>query len=169
MRENQSLNQYSVPKILFIEYSPLFNRLDIINRIDFLSSKLSSIKSIGIIYFNKQTKGYLLHLILRDKDLEIINLQGNLYELIRRFYNGCDKIILLDPMGLNDLSLIGKNTCFLAGLHSDIPYSILGFISRNYPLERVSLSRIDYLASQVLLIIDHIKALNNTFYLLYKL
>jgi hypothetical protein len=169
MKGNQNHNRYDTPKILFIEYNPLFNRLDIINRIDYLASKLLSIKSIGIIYFDQASKNYLLHLVLRRKNGEIINLHGNLYELIKKFYSGCNKIILLDPNGSNNLSLIRKNTCFLAGLHSDIPHSVLSFVRRNYPLKRASLSRIDYLASQVLIIVDHIKALNNTFYLLYKL
>ncbi len=170
MRENRNHNQYNAPKILFIEYNPLFNRLDIINRIDYLAFKLLSMKSIGVIYFNQLSKNYQLHMILRGRNGENIrDLHGDIYGLIMEFYNGCNRIILLDPLGSNNLSLIRENTCFLAGLHSDIPHSIIGFISRSYSLEKVSLSRIDYLASQVLMIIDHIKALNNTFYLLYKL
>lgn len=163
MRESLSLNPYN-RKFLFIEYKPFFSRYDIVERIKSYAKVLLHIEQIGIIYFKKNK--YILEIISKNKSL---TYKGNIYELINKFLKNCNiPIVLFSEEGYYNLNHVLDAKCYISGLHTDIPYTIAEHIRRNYEILEIALSKINYLASQVLIITDMHLRNHNIFYLLPK-
>ena len=165
MRENQSRSQYK--QVLFVEYNPYFNRIDIIKRIIHLSRFLKIIQKVNILFFDQNKHSYCLVEIVKDNYLV---LPMNYGEAIKYFLKECKSICIMDENGENVFNKYEENCdCIMSGLHSDIPSSTINYIEKYLPLYRVKLSNISYLATQVLLIIDFLDKAQNILYLLPKL
>ncbi|ADI32682.1 hypothetical protein [Staphylothermus hellenicus] len=161
MRENLSLNQYN-KKFLFIEHNPLFNRYDIIERIRSYTRLLTHFKQVGIIYYRKNK--YVLKIISKNTTSAY---PGQIHALIDMFLKDCRiPIIYFTENGAYDLSNTSNAECYISGLHTDIPNTIAEYIHRKYPAIETVLSKINYLASQVLIIAELLQSNNDIFYLL---
>ncbi len=164
MRGNLSHNQYK--QILFIEYNPYFNRIDIIKRIIYLSKFLKTVKKINILFFDQSKRSYYLVDVIKGN---YSALPTNYYEAIKRFVRECKSICIMDENGENVFREEKSCDCILSGLHNDIPSSAINYIEKYFTIYRVKLSNISYLATQVLLIIDFLNEAQNILYLLPKL
>ncbi len=147
MRESPSPRQYK--DFLFIETSLLFNRYDIIDRIVSSHKYLKNTGRIGVIFYSIGHKKY--QLLISNRTGEVETTTGNIRDLIYSFINTCSKPVILDEHGKYRPDLVVEAKCLIAGLHSDLP----GFIGSLQLMERVKLSGVSYLASQLLYIIDN--------------
>ncbi|ABN69974.1 hypothetical protein Smar_0874 [Staphylothermus marinus F1] len=77
-------------------------------------------------------------------------------------------IIYFTENGVYNLSIISNAECYISGLHTDIPDTIAEYIRKKYLVIETMLSKINYLASQVLIITELLQSNNDIFYLLPK-
>ncbi|MCD6300450.1 MAG: hypothetical protein J7L82_00070, partial [Staphylothermus sp.] len=125
MRENQNLNQYR--QVLFVEYNPYFNRMDIIKRIVHFSKFLVTIRKIYIIFFDNSKHSYcLLHVSKGNYSVSLVNY----YEAIRNFIQECESICIMDENGTNVFRNEKLCDCIVSGLHSDIPSTTIDYIEK---------------------------------------
>lgn len=163
MRENLNPSRYN-KRFLFIEYKPLFNRYDIINRIKSYTKLLTYFKQIGVIYYKKNK--YVLEIISKNT---VSAYPGQIHILIDMFLKNCRvPIIYFTENGVYNLSIISNAECYISGLHTDIPDTIAEYIRKKYLVIETMLSKINYLASQVLIITELLQSNNDIFYLLPK-
>ncbi len=149
MRENPSHRQYK--KFLLIELNPGFNRFDIIDRIKEICSNHLYNLDVRILVFSRKENSYII-----INPVDGTRISGSLWELLINELETCRKPVILAEDGEFNMNLIRSADCYIAGLHSDVPISIIDFIIRRFGGQCIRLSKIPYLASQVLLIIDSI-------------
>ena len=149
MRENPSHRQYK--KFLLLELNPGFNRFDIIDRVGEICSNHLSNLDVRILVFSRKENSYII-----VNPVDGTHISGSLWELLINGLEACNQLVILTEDGEFNVNLIRSADCYLAGLHSDIPMSVIDFIVRRFGGQCIRLSRIPYLASQVLLIIDSI-------------
>ncbi|RLG80959.1 MAG: hypothetical protein DRO13_02395 [Thermoprotei archaeon] len=138
-------------KLIYMEFNPSFNRPDIIERILYLSRQATHISDVYISISKSET----LFNVLRIKNGVVIErsiLSFN--DLLEYSLKECNKIAVLDENGEPDLNILSSTDCYLAGLHTDIPYTELREICRNRKCKRIKLANISYLASSLISILD---------------
>jgi len=147
-------------KLIFIEHDPLFNRLDIIDRIIDLSRRARFIDETIIIYPYRES--HRIHLVKRNCGEQVVS--GSM-DYVVSIVKSCETPVVLHENGIYDPYIVVYGDCYLAGIHSDIPLSFLqNIFDGKYWM--IKLSNMNYLASQIIPVIEYIHEAYDTLLML---